>query len=49
VHGERDGEVEAVRTDKGTMVKLANDDARLTEEDRGGGVSPGDRDPARRR
>jgi hypothetical protein len=47
-HGERDGEAEAVCTDRGTTVKLANDGARLTEEDRGGGVSPGDEDPTRR-
>jgi hypothetical protein len=47
-HGERDGEAEAVCTDRGTTVKLVNDGARLTEEDRGGGVSPGDGDPTRR-
>jgi hypothetical protein len=48
-HGERDGEVDVMRTDRGTMVKLAHDGARLTPEDRGSDVSPGDGDPTRRR
>jgi hypothetical protein len=44
-HRERDGEAEAVCTDIGTTVKLADNGAWLTEEDRGGGVNPGDGDP----
>jgi hypothetical protein len=38
-----------VRTDRGITVKLAGNGARLTEEDGGGGASPGDGDPTRRR
>jgi hypothetical protein len=48
-HGERDREAEAVRIDRGTMVKLADDGAWLTPEDRGGSVSSSDGDPAWRR
>jgi hypothetical protein len=44
-HRERDGEAEAVRIDRGMIAKLASDGARLTEEDGGGGESPGDGDP----